>query len=50
MAHAMLGLMNDRDALKRMGLAGRARVERRFSLERMIDGIEEVYRSVLRTC
>ena len=43
LAEAILALARDPQRARRMGEAGRVRVERYFDLERMVDQIEEVY-------
>ncbi|MBC8254452.1 MAG: glycosyltransferase [Ardenticatenia bacterium] len=47
LAGAMAGLLEDPDLCRSMGRAGRERVERHFSVERMTRGVEDVYQSVL---
>jgi len=47
MAQAILRLLANPDLAKRMGLAGRKRVEERFSLERMTHEYIQVYKEVL---
>ena len=47
MAEAIADLLADRARLRAMGRAARARVEARFTLERMIADVEAVYRDVL---
>jgi glycosyltransferase involved in cell wall biosynthesis len=46
-AEAMAGLLENPDRRRSMGQAGRERVERHFSVERMIQGVEDVYQNVL---
>jgi glycosyltransferase involved in cell wall biosynthesis len=40
-------LLSDRDLRRRMGRAGKARVESRFSVDRMVEGNLRVYRQIL---
>ena len=47
MAEAILELMSQPATLEQMGRNSRARVEKVLGLERMIDEVEDVYRSVL---
>jgi len=47
MADAIMEILNDPDKARRMGEAGRKRVEEKFCLERMVAEYEEVYREVL---
>lgn len=47
LAGAMARLAEDPDAAAAMGVSGRKRVEREFDQERMLERIEETYRSVL---
>jgi glycosyltransferase involved in cell wall biosynthesis len=49
MADKILLLLNDPQLAQRMGIAGRRRVEQNFSLERMTDEYEKVYRAVTKT-
>lgn len=46
LAEAILALARDRPRARRMGEAGRVRVQRHFDLERTVDRIEELYRQV----
>jgi glycosyltransferase involved in cell wall biosynthesis len=46
LAGAIVRDLSDRDARIRMGAAGRERVEREFTLGRMVDGVAAVYREV----
>lgn len=48
LSQGLLDLASDPDAAARQGRAGRAAVERRFSLQAMVDAYEDVYRRVLR--
>ena len=48
LADAMSRLLDDRALRQHMGLLGAARLEARFSIERMVAGTLEVYRKVLR--
>ena len=48
LAHALLRMLDDPDAARRMALAGKARVESAFSVDRMVDGTLEAYRYVSR--
>ena len=43
MAEAIIRILSDRDMAKRMGEAGRKRVEEKFSLERMVKEYQEIY-------
>ncbi len=47
-AEAIMGLLGNPALRRRMGEAGRRRVEREFTVERMVDRTEELYQSVLR--
>jgi L-malate glycosyltransferase len=47
LASAIDSLLSDRDKARRMGQAGRRRMEERFSLEAMARATERLYRSVL---
>lgn len=47
LADKLAGLLRDESLRRRMGEAGRARLEERFSVAQMVDRIERVYRSVL---
>src|SRR5206468_13025539 len=47
LASAIESLLSDRDRARRMGQAGRRRMEERFSLEAMARATERLYRSVL---
>ncbi len=47
LAAAILALLNDPDLRTRLGAAGRARVERHFSVEKMVEGTLAVYQSRL---
>lgn len=47
-AQAMLRLIGGADLRKRLGLAGREEVEKKFSAERMVDNTIRVYEDVLR--
>jgi glycosyltransferase involved in cell wall biosynthesis len=47
MAEAILRLINNKDLARRMGEAGRRRVEERFSLDRMVRESEQVYEECL---
>jgi len=44
---ALLDLLRDPRKARRMGLAGRRRVERHFSLERMLDEVERLFEEVI---
>jgi len=46
LAGALATLLRDPDRARRMGEAGRARVERLFDLERTVDQIEQLYRGL----
>jgi glycosyltransferase involved in cell wall biosynthesis len=48
LAVAIARLLREPDTARRMGAAGRARVERLFTRERMVDQIEQVYQEVTR--
>ena len=43
LAQAIIVLLEDKERAKKMGLAGRKRVERYFSLEKMVEKIETLY-------
>lgn len=43
LAQAIIALLEDKERAKRMGLAGRERVEQYFSLEKMVKKIEDLY-------
>lgn len=47
LADKLAGLLRDEPLRRRMGESGRARLEERFSVEPMVDRIEQVYRAVL---
>jgi glycosyltransferase involved in cell wall biosynthesis len=47
LAQALASLASDPQGAARMGCAGRARVERDFSLQAMVRGAEELYASLL---
>lgn len=47
LATAILGLLEDRERADRMGLKGRALVEERFTVGRMVDQTESVYAGLL---
>ena len=47
MAEAVLRLLADADTRHRMGQAGLERVNRQFSVQRMVDQIEGLYRELL---
>lgn len=47
LAAVLGGLMDDPARMATIGLAGRERVLSHFSLDRMVDGVENVYRSLL---
>ena len=47
LAAAIMRLLEAKDLRIRLGRAGRERVERDFSVERMVDGNLDVYREVL---
>jgi len=47
LARAVMDLLRDAVARARLGAAGRKRVHESFSLERMADATEEVYREAL---
>ena len=47
LARAIVALLEDEERRRRMGEAGRARVEQRFSVERMIDDTLDAYERVL---
>jgi glycosyltransferase involved in cell wall biosynthesis len=49
MASALNTLLADADLRRRFGAAGRQRVATLFSLPRMVDSIESIYREVLKT-
>jgi len=46
MAEAIVRILSDKDMAKRMGEAGRKRVEEKFSLEKMVKEYEELYESI----
>ena len=46
-AAAVAKLLGDRTTMSNMGLAGRQRADERFSLQRMLEGYEQIYRAVL---
>lgn len=48
LTQGLIDLAADPEAAARMGQAGRAAVERRFSLQAMVNAYEDVYRRVLR--
>ena len=48
LAEATLRLLRDRDLAKRMGRAGRERILRDFTLERLVREVEAVYSDVLK--
>jgi glycosyltransferase involved in cell wall biosynthesis len=48
LAEAMDRLLGDTGLQRSMGVAGRERVERHFSMARMVEGYQDVYESVLR--
>jgi len=48
LAEALLRLLKDDKLSKRMGDAGRKRVEERFSWDRIVDELEKVYGSCLK--
>lgn len=48
MAQAMAGLLEDDKQRRKLAAAASAAVRRRFSLERMVDETEQIYRDVLR--
>jgi len=45
---AILGILRDPQAARRMGAAGAAEVRQRYSLDRCVDRIEEIYAAILR--
>ncbi len=47
LASALVELLEDEDGRARLGTNARASVRERFSLERMVEETEKVYRSVL---
>ena len=47
LAQAMARLLDDRALRKYMGLLGAARLEERFSIERMVEGTIAVYQRIL---
>jgi glycosyltransferase involved in cell wall biosynthesis len=47
LATAVLGLLEDKSKRNHLGMSGRERVNARFSLERMVDETEKIYRDVL---
>ncbi|MFH1942970.1 MAG: glycosyltransferase [bacterium] len=49
MQNRLLYLLKDRDLAKQMGDAGRARVEEHFSLEKQVDGFEQLFRSYVQS-
>ena len=46
LAEAMRTLVDDHDLRERMGIAGRGRVQERFTVARMVDSHIELYRKV----
>jgi glycosyltransferase involved in cell wall biosynthesis len=48
LARAVVDLLTDRQQAERLALAGRERVESRFSVDAMVEGTLGVYRDVLR--
>ncbi|RLG99177.1 glycosyltransferase, partial [Candidatus Bathyarchaeota archaeon] len=48
MAEAIITLLKNKELAKKMGVAGRKRVEEKFSLERMVREYEEIYRNLLK--
>jgi glycosyltransferase involved in cell wall biosynthesis len=47
MADALVRLLRDRPAAEEMGRRGRQRVERRFSMERMVRSYEDLYEEIM---
>ncbi|MFH1855697.1 MAG: glycosyltransferase [Candidatus Omnitrophota bacterium] len=47
-ANAIINLIKDKDKAKKMGIAGRKRVEENFTLELMVKKHEELYSSILK--
>jgi glycosyltransferase involved in cell wall biosynthesis len=47
LARAVIELLTDREQARALGAAARRRVEGRYSLERMLDAYEELYREAL---
>jgi glycosyltransferase involved in cell wall biosynthesis len=47
LAHVIMLLLKDRELARRMGMAGRERVMRDFTIERLVREVEEVYFSLL---
>jgi len=48
MADAIMRILSDPSLARRMGEAGRKRVEEKFSLEKMVNEYEKVYRNILK--
>jgi glycosyltransferase involved in cell wall biosynthesis len=47
LAHHVLTLLRDPDRRRRIGTAGRARVSARYTIERLVDDIDRLYRELL---
>jgi len=47
LAEGIIALLRDRDTARRMGQAGRKRVEEKFSVEEMVKRTQEVYEGVV---
>ena len=48
LAQAIIALLQDRERAKAMGRAGRERVEKHFSVERMVQQTEDLYKELVR--
>ena len=48
LAEGIIALLRDKDKARRMGQAGRKRVEERFSVEEMVRRTQGVYESMVR--
>ncbi len=49
LARAIIKVLNDRESAKRMGLAAREKVEKHFSIEKMVNETEKVYLSLIKS-
>jgi len=48
LAEAIIRLLKDKELRHRMGVEGRRRIDERFSAEKMVNRIEDIYRSILK--
>jgi glycosyltransferase involved in cell wall biosynthesis len=48
LAEAILRLLRDKKLARGLGLRAREQVRQKFNLEQMVDGIEQVYKDILR--